>query len=218
MSYAYGAADDFRGACHDMRQPIAGVCALAGAALAEAGTPEGVRSRLSQIISLAEWQSDMMEYWIEASGPGRPDPSHADVLGTVSDAVTAERLTWSGELILEWPPEPLFTPVHPVLLRRMTVDVLANATQAAGPAGTVLVRMHPRGARLLVVVEDDGPGFGPMAGKPRIGLSAVAQCAFRYGGRLECGSSMLGGVRVTLSLPLTCLTEAEEGADEGCSV
>ena len=58
MDDVYGSVDGLREACHDIRQPIAAILALAGAALAEAELPENTRNRLEQIVELAEWQSE----------------------------------------------------------------------------------------------------------------------------------------------------------------
>jgi hypothetical protein len=72
------AADADRGlreACHDMRQPVAGVLALAGAALAEPGLPGVARLRLEQIIKQAEWLADMIQDWLRTAQPGDPSRS-----------------------------------------------------------------------------------------------------------------------------------------------
>jgi hypothetical protein len=73
-----------REACHDMRQPVAGVLALAGAALAEPGLPEAVRVRLEEIVQHAEWLADMIQDWLHdarLSGTG----AQADLRGENSD-------------------------------------------------------------------------------------------------------------------------------------
>ena len=62
-----------RQVCHDIRQPMAGVLALAGALLADEGLPESTRTRLRQIAELAEWQSDVIEHWLLVGGGGAPD-------------------------------------------------------------------------------------------------------------------------------------------------
>ena len=46
--------------CHDMRQALGGVFALAGAALVQPGLPESVRGRLEQIVEQAQWLADMV--------------------------------------------------------------------------------------------------------------------------------------------------------------
>jgi K+-sensing histidine kinase KdpD len=198
-----------REVCHDIRQPIAGVLALAGAALAEADLPDDTRSRLEQIIELAEWQSEVVENWLEvAEGYASPITGRTDVLRVVNAAAAAERLIWPGDLTLIWPPELVFIWLHPVILRRITANLLDNATRAAGPSGTVTVEVVRSGSRVLLAVEDDGPGFGwVVEGQELVkshgsGLSAVASQAVKYGGRLECARGSLGGARVILWLPL----------------
>jgi two-component system sensor histidine kinase KdpD len=202
MTDVYGCVAELQQACHDFRQPIAGVLALAGAALAEPGVPENVRTRLNQIIELAEWQSDVIMHWLQAPG-GRPvESGHADVVQVVNEAMAAERVTWTGELILSWPAEPVFVPLHSVTMRRVAANLLANATRAAGPSGTVTIEVSSQASRMLLAVEDNGPGFGRLPRGSGLGLSAVAREARAHHGRLECGRSSLGGGRVNLWLPL----------------
>lgn len=76
---AQAAADSAQGlreACHDMRQPVAGVLALAGAALGEPGLPRTVRVHLEQIVQQAEWLADMIQDWLHAVQLG--DKSRSD--------------------------------------------------------------------------------------------------------------------------------------------
>jgi hypothetical protein len=58
-----------------MRQPVAGVLALAGAALAEPGLPGVARLRLEQIIKQAERLADMIQDWLRTAQPGDPSRS-----------------------------------------------------------------------------------------------------------------------------------------------
>ena len=51
MNDVYGPMADLREVCHDIRQPIAGVLALAGAVLAEGGLSQDARSRLERCES-----------------------------------------------------------------------------------------------------------------------------------------------------------------------
>jgi signal transduction histidine kinase len=212
------AMEGLRQACHDIRQPVAGVLALAGAALAEAGLPENTRRRLIQIVGLAEWQSDVIEHWLQEYEACQPDASHADVVRVVNEAVAAQRVTWPGELTLAWPPEPVLVPLEPVTLRRMIATLLANATRAAGPSGRVTIEVSKRASRMLLAVEDDGPGFGRLPQGFGLGLSAVARQAAAHQGKLECGSGSLGGARVSLWLPLAASRIGRRVADATCPV
>lgn len=210
-----GSLDGLREVCHDLRQPIAGVLALAGAALAEPALPQRVRRRLEQIIELAEWQSDVAENWLDVSASQAGQVAGGtDAVRVVNEAAAAERLTWAGNLTLTWPPEPVAVAPHPVILRRMTANLLGNAIRAAGPAGTVTIEVSRCGGRMLLAVEDDGPGFGRVTQGRGLGLTAVARQAARHGGRLECGRGSLGGGRVVLWLPLaTAPWRTEQAAD-----
>jgi C4-dicarboxylate-specific signal transduction histidine kinase len=201
MNDAHDSADGLREVCHDIRQPIAAVLALAGAALTT-NPPEDTRHLLRQIVGLAEWQSEVIESWLEASARGSPPGAgHADVVRIVSDVMAAERLTWPGNLTLVWPSEPLFTRLQPVTLRRMAANLLANATRAAGPDGAVTIEVARHDGRILLMVEDDGPGFGWLPPGWGLGLCAAARQAAQHEGRLECGRGRLGGARVSLWLP-----------------
>jgi len=211
-----GSLDGLREVCHDLRQPIAGVLALAGAALAEPTLPQHVRGRLEQILELAEWQSDVVENWLDVpanqAGQAGRVAAGTDAVRVVNEAAAAERLTWAGNLTLIWPSEPVAVAPHPVILRRMTANLLGNATHAAGPAGTVTVEVSRCGGRMLLAVEDDGPGFGGVAQGRGLGLTTVARQAARHGGRLECGRGSLGGARVILRLPLVSAPWRQEQA------
>ena len=219
MNDGHGPVAALREVCHDIRQPIAGVLALAGAVLAEADLSQDARGRLKQIIELAEWQSDVVENWLEVSGCGGPaGAGFTDALRVVNEAAAAERLTWTGNLTVVWPPEPVFTRLHPVVLRRMTANLLGNATRAAGPAGTVTVEVSRLGSRMLLAVEDDGPGFGRLAEGRGLGLAAVARQTVRHRGRLECGRGSLGGGRVILWLPLAASRMEGRATDATCPV
>ena len=201
MSDAYSRVEGLRQACHDIRQPVAGVLALAGAALAQTELPESVRTYLDEIVRLAEWQSDVIEHWLQVPAGGSDNPA-TDVVRAVNDALADERLTWAGDLTLLWPPEAVFVSLHEVTVRLMAANLLANATRAAGPSGWVTVEVSRRACWVLLAVEDSGPGFGRLPRRSGYGLSAVAREALEHQGRLECGRGRLGdGGRVSLWLP-----------------
>jgi signal transduction histidine kinase len=228
MNDAHLALDDLRQLFHDVRQPVAGVLALVGAALAEAGVPERVRARLEQVADLAEWQADVIGQWLQETGLGQVDAGHADVVQVVNEALAAERATWPGDLVFRWPGEPAFAPLNPVVLRRAVANLVANATRAAGPSGTVAVEVRRSADGIVVVVEDSGPGFGGSGfggpgsggadGGSGLGLHAAARQASNYHGRLECGRGSLGGARVSLWLPLPPAETGRRIADAACSV
>ena len=185
-----------------MRQPVAGVLALAGAALTEPGLPRSVHARLEQIVQQAEWLADMIQNWLHAAQPGEPG-ARADLATIIREAVAAECVTNPVEVNVLWPAEPVHVSVHPVILRRIIANVLSNAARAAGSSGTVTIEIRSQDGRALVVVDDSGPGFGKLQEGLGIGLRAAARNVVNYGGRLECGCGALGGARVSLWLALS---------------
>lgn len=193
--------------CHDLRQPVASVLALAGAALTEPGLSAAARGRLDQIVGQAEWLADIIGDCLAAHEQEQPDElaesgaGCADVVHIVGEAVAAERLTWSGDVTLTVPDGPVWCAVHPVVLRRIVANVLGNATRAAGPTGEVSIEIRRHQGAAVLVVEDNGPGFGRIPGGTGLGFSVVARNVVRYGGRMECGCGARGGARISLWLP-----------------
>jgi signal transduction histidine kinase len=206
-----------RDTCHDMREPIASVLALTAAALAEPGLPAAARLRLEQITGQAEWLAEMIqEFLYEAAkeeqeeengiagidirvageAAGRPD-----AVCVVGEVIRAGRLTWSCDLSVTAPADPVRCTLHPVLLRRVVSNVLSNAARAAGPSGLVTVRIWQSKGLLRLVVEDNGPGFGNVPCGFGLGLAWVTRTVVRHGGRIECGRGAGGGARVSVWVP-----------------
>jgi K+-sensing histidine kinase KdpD len=185
-----------------MRQPIAGVLALAGATLTEPGLPKAARARLEQIMQQAEWLADMIQSWLQAD---QPDESGVgtDLARVVSETVAAGCAGSPVGVNVVWPAEPVHASVHPVIIRRVMANVLDNAIRAAGPSGRVTIEIRSQDDQALVMVDDSGPGFGRIKAGLGLGLRAAARNVASYGGKLECGCAPLGGLRVSLWLPLS---------------
>jgi signal transduction histidine kinase len=79
---------------------------------------------------------------------------------------------------------------------------MENATRAAGPRGTVLVRVRRARRWVHCEIGDSGPGFGKgPTGSQSLGLAIVDRLARAHGGHLEILDSPLGGAMLRLSLP-----------------
>jgi signal transduction histidine kinase len=191
-----------REACHDMRQPVATVLALAAAAQSVPGLAAPARGYLERITEQAQWLAQIIEDSLRAREADGSRAATTDVARVISDAAAAQRLSWHGELRMAWPAEPLRLAMHPVAFRRIITNLLSNAARAAGQSGTVTIDVTATGGRAVIAVDDDGPGFGLITQEHRLGLTAVARAVVKHGGRLECGRSALGGARVTVRLPL----------------
>jgi signal transduction histidine kinase len=214
MQVAAGFAPRLQEICHDMRQPVASVFALAAAALAEPGLPQAACARMEEIIQQAEWLADLIQHALHSAMPGSPRSGLSDLLTVTHQAVAAECMTWAGEVNLVAQPTPVLTTIHPVLLRRMVANLLSNAMRAAGPSGRVILEVGQREGSARLCVEDNGPGFGKIQQGLGLGLAAVLRDALKHGGRLECGDSPGGGARVSLTLPVARAQSPGPGSDQ----
>ena len=101
-------------------------------------------------------------------------------------------------------------------LRLMLDNLLQNAALHGRPDGHVRVRLRAAGPRLVLRVDDDGPGipagerdavlepfrrgWNPRSPGTGLGLAIAAQQAALHGGTLELGPSDLGGLGAEVAL------------------
>jgi len=214
---APGFAPRLQDICHDMRQPVASVFALAAAVMAEPGLPQAACARLEEIIKQAEWLADLIQHALytavpDNAVPGSPGSLQSDLVRLAQEAVAAECVTWEGEVELVTQAGQVVTAVHPVMLRRMVANLLSNATRAAGPSGRVTIEVGQEDGSARLCVEDTGPGFGKIQKGLGLGLAAVLRDAGTHGGGLECGDGPGGGARVSLTLPIARAQSPAGGA------
>jgi signal transduction histidine kinase len=191
-----------RETCHDMRQPVAGVMALAAAALAGPGVPGVTRSYLEQIINQAQSLADVIWEQLNAEEPAEARACLTDLGWLVDEAAATERVTYEGELKVVSHAELVLVCLNQTDVRSIICNLLSNATRAAGPAGTVTVEIGRGSDMAQIVVEDTGPGFGKMPTQAGLGWRIVAQSLARCGGKISYGRGATGGVRASLCLPL----------------
>lgn len=86
---------------------------------------------------------------------------------------------------------------------RVLRNVVQNAVRAAGPTGTVRVRIAVEGRWAVTRVDDDGPGLTAEPDRPGgLGLDIVRDLTTGWGGRLEIRPGNPGGCSVLLRTPL----------------
>src|SRR5262249_16480010 len=128
------------------------------------------------------------------------------------------------------PDEPLSAAIDRQMLRRVLVNLVRNSVQAIrdarlrpsmvpdppaeGVIGHVVVSGWCEGDGVAVVVEDDGSGipedvrfrvfdpyFTTKVDGTGLGLAIVKKVVVEYGGRIDAGTSSLGGAAFMIHLP-----------------
>ena len=172
---------------------------LTAAASLEPGVPARVRHYLDEITGQATWISDMVHELMHEGVSTQPE--QVDVVTVtqhIAAMAAASGITTSIEVIAG---RSATVHVDRVLVGRAIANLVDNAVRAAGPDGTVRLTVRSRGRDVVVIIEDDGPGFGEAPTGTGLGLSMTAFVASTCGGRLALQASTLGGGHVALTLP-----------------
>ena len=110
------------------------------------------------------------------------------------------------------------------LFRQLALNLIQNGLEAAGPGGSVRVRLAPRRGRPLLTISDDGPGIAPEArahifeplftskeNGTGLGLAVVQRAAEEHGWRLRVCSAPGRGTTMTVEL----FARAQRGTRKG---
>ncbi len=105
---------------------------------------------------------------------------------------------------------------HDVGLKRALTNILINAVQVSPPGGTVTVQSLQADRRILIHIDDEGPGIARedqarifdmfVSGKPDgtgLGLYLARVAVEKLSGTIKATSRPEGGARFSVSLPLT---------------
>lgn len=202
------AAGRFRETCHDIRQPIAAVQALAAAALGDPGLQEVTRSYLEQIVTQAQSLAEVIRQRLHTEEPAEVRTRLTDLVSLADEAAAAERVTYEGTLEVEPHAEPVLVCVNQTEVRGIISNLLSNATRAAGPVGTVTIEISRHLGLAELVVQDTGPGFGEIPEGTGLGWRIIAQSLAKCEGKISYGCGTLGGVRASFWLPLAAAEPA----------
>jgi signal transduction histidine kinase len=179
--------------CHDLRQFVA-----AGLLLSE--TRAGQEQTGQTRMTLIHQQFGAIAELLAAEFDSSHGVAAINLTRLVSECVDVLRLTHRGQIATTRSTQLL---VHgeQALLRRAIANMLDNACRAAGPSGTVTVRVELDGDEARVEVCDDGAGFGGISSGTGHGLQVVAAAVRACHGRLEILSGPAAGTTVRLCLP-----------------
>lgn len=196
---------------HDMQQPVAALRLLLET-LPDASLGRGQVKRLrdvtlGEIAMMQRLVSECLDY---RSG-GRPAsvrfgrvPQSEAAGATSFDAVVravAAPFSGAGGLALTCA-DDVVVGVPALQLRRVVSNIVSNATRAGGPGGQTAVELRRIGDTAVLLVDDNGPGFGAVETRHGLGFLNSVAVVVRFGGSLQILTSPLGGTRIRISLPV----------------
>lgn len=198
---------------HNIRNPLASMRAAAQVGRGEAPeTREAFQDVIDTVDRLERWVQDLLSYMKPLSLNPLPDDLNRLIRNAV--AVLQSRVEGQGpRLVLDLHPLP---PVETdgQWTEQVLVAVLANALEASGPAGEVIVGSCTTDGNAVIRIKDNGPGipkdvqgrifdpyFTTKAGGVGLGLPMARKVIAAHQGFIEIQTCPEKGTAVTLSFP-----------------
>jgi signal transduction histidine kinase len=202
---------------HDLRNPLAAIYA-GSEMLTDGSLPQSGVRRLATNIHRASAQIQKMLDELLTTGRGRGGALEScEVLELVEGAweFVASRAEAGGVTLEMRIAEGLAVMAEPRRMRRVFMNLFANAIEAMPEGGRVTVYASGSGGSALVQVQDEGCGispqvrdrlFEPFASVKRngmgLGLALARQTVAESGGDMWCDEGVEQGARFCLRLPL----------------
>jgi signal transduction histidine kinase len=198
---------------HDIHHELGTISLLAALLSNARDVGPDSRARAELILRELSWLDQLHQAYEEAQPAvgswSGPDGVRLDLIA--SEVAAAVGLSCTTRLELR--AEELAARVEPLAYWRALRNLVQNAVRAAGPSGTVAVRLTGEPGWTVTDVDDDGPGFGALPPGPRsLGLGIVQDLAIAAGGAIELRQSRLGGGGVRLRLPAVSARTGRETA------
>ena len=164
--------------------------------------PAGVRTMIARLSSLLRR--------VLHDG-GAPEAPLRDELAFLRDYLAVQRVRFQGRLEVEEAVDPdvLDALVPPLLLQPLVENAVGHGVgRLEGGVGVVRLTAARRGGRLVLTVEDNGPGLsapgdaGPVGGVGLANTRARLDALYGADGALDLGEAVGGGVVARVTLPL----------------
>lgn len=198
---------------HALKTPLA----VMGQAAGDGGARETLPALVTEQVALAQRQLDWHLARARAAAT-RGLPGQRTAVGPVLSGLLRVMGKVHADRALDWrapnSDDAIWFAGEAQDLQEMLGNLLDNAGRWARHA--VSVEAQQQGQRLLITIDDDGPGIAPerraaaltrgvrldeSAPGSGLGLHIVAALSVLYGGSVELRDSPLGGLRVQLNLP-----------------
>jgi len=206
------------GLAHEIRNPLASIKGAADM-LHDDQEADGRRGRMLAIIhEEAARLNDVLTRFLAFARPRPGDNRRLDLrpeLTRLADLLSHRDRAPTVDVDLGHDPLPVLGDLDQ--LRQLLLNVGLNAVEAAGeaPEGRVQLAASRDGARVVITIADNGPGFTDQAraslgtpffttreGGTGLGLATSVRIAADHGGELTVADDQQPGARVRIALPL----------------
>lgn len=204
------------GAVHDLGGPLTVILGYSSLWSEDPALAPAVREDMARIARSAIYCRELVQGLLTRGNPEMRTRSASEVVESAlrlcEDPVRARGV----EIDRRFPLETVHVKAAGHELERILVNLIGNAAKALKGAGRITVSVALSGPRVIVGVDDDGPGvppellqrlFTPFAtgnaksGGTGLGLYLCRDIARRHGGDLTAEKSAQGGARFELTLP-----------------
>ena len=205
---------------HDLRSPLTAIRGKLEAALLPGTSTEPTErivsaiEELDRLCNFLNTTLDVSEAKADALRVSRVEIDLASLVGAIADFFEpsfSERGCSLQVRIME----PIQISADAALLHRVIANLFDNEIKHLPPSRTVWVSVQAVQEAALLIIEDDGPGFGSdvlphlferrVKGKTSrghgLGLAFVQAVVRVHGGSVEAQNRDGGGIRITVSLP-----------------
>ena len=159
---------------HDLRTPLASILGAATTLLANVGLYNVERTR--EMLLVVREEAERLDRFVgnlldmsrlEAGALGSK-PQMIDISDVVSAAIARVSRRASDHRLREEIPDDLpFASADPLLLEQALINLLDNAVKYSPVGSDILVEARARDGRIVVIIEDEGPGI-PLSELPHI--------------------------------------------------
>jgi len=203
---------------HEIRRPLSSIVFTAGWVL-RLCDPREIRRALHQIRDLARSGGEVVTQITRVVSGAHGKRTFLDINALVREAVDSFEHDSTSSCGIRIEREEPLAPVsaNAVAIRQVVINLIENATAAAGPIGHVIVSTCGGCDYVEVAIEDDGAGiaaenkdrvFEPYftckqdTGGTGLGLTLCRHLAAAHGGSIDFSSEVGRGSRFCLRLPV----------------
>jgi len=205
------------GIVHEIRNPLASISGSIQVLSQLDSLPEDERNLtriiLREVEHLGQWTDEFLSY----ARPKEPEKHDVDMAEVIDDVVTLFRQERGADRRIEVEtrlPVGVHALIDPNQVRRAIRNVLANARDALGEQGRIVVTLERLAGHVRVRIVDDGPGmtrdqiehvvepfYTTKEAGTGLGLSIVQRIVEAHGGALRIDSTPGQGTVVEIALP-----------------